>query len=484
MTNLQSVLTFDGQDDYVATTLDAQPSALPAITWEAWVKPTRNINNWEPILSTDDGGWDRGVSINAGRFRIYHGTGAWNAVEVDINQWQHIAVVYAADKQVKFYKNGTEYIYSGRSSVGSTKNRLHIGRSSGNGAYCFQGSITEVRVWNYVRETADIQRDMNHRLKGNEPGLVGYWPLNEGNGVLAQDKSSNDHNGNISGATWEKSELSLASQPKQNKTESVQTILTFDGVDDYVSLPISSIPAGKEISISFWSKGGSLLPNSNSVFFANAPNFNYIVNIHLPWSNSNIYFDCGSDGPNYNRIQKTAQATDFKDTWTHWAFTLNANAGKMVIYLNGELWCEGNDKALSIPKASQAFLGKGLYGYYHGSLSDVRVWDRELTPAEIKDTMSVRLTGKETGLVGYWPLDDGGGIQVTDKSGHGNHGTIDGATWETGEVPVRERAGTVSFSRQQSQGTGLKDYTYWYHWEKSLPQQTDKKPFRRGRIWC
>ncbi|MDD3045823.1 MAG: hypothetical protein PHF33_10245 [Candidatus Delongbacteria bacterium] len=34
-------LDFDGVNDYVQTTLDVQPSAIPVTTWEAWVKPSR-----------------------------------------------------------------------------------------------------------------------------------------------------------------------------------------------------------------------------------------------------------------------------------------------------------------------------------------------------------------------------------------------------------------------------------------------------------
>src|SRR4051812_38699714 len=46
---------FDGLDDYVATTLDVQPSAMPYSTWEAWVYPTRpNHGTRQQIFSTDD----------------------------------------------------------------------------------------------------------------------------------------------------------------------------------------------------------------------------------------------------------------------------------------------------------------------------------------------------------------------------------------------------------------------------------------------
>ncbi len=43
--------------------------------------------------------------------------------------------------------------------------------------------------------------------------------------------------------------------------------------------------------------------------------------------------------------------------------------------------------------------------------------------------MCRQLTGTETGLVGYWPMNEGedntcaGGEDVCDQSGNGNHGT-------------------------------------------------------------
>ncbi len=45
--------------------------------------------------------------------------------------------------------------------------------------------------------------------------------------------------------------------------------------------------------------------------------------------------------------------------------------------------------------------------------------------------MSSPPTGNEAGLVGYWNFNEGSGSTVTDLSGNGNNGTINGATWST-----------------------------------------------------
>jgi hypothetical protein len=43
-----------------------------------------------------------------------------------------------------------------------------------------------VRFWNCARTAKEIAKFRTHRLSGFEPGLVGYWPLNDGaNGTAA-----------------------------------------------------------------------------------------------------------------------------------------------------------------------------------------------------------------------------------------------------------------------------------------------------------
>ena len=46
----------------------------------------------------------------------------------------------------------------------------------------YAGEIDEVRVWNAVRSQGQIQSNMYLSLVGNEPGLMGYWRLDEGSG--------------------------------------------------------------------------------------------------------------------------------------------------------------------------------------------------------------------------------------------------------------------------------------------------------------
>ncbi|MBP0011132.1 LamG-like jellyroll fold domain-containing protein [Roseofilum sp. Belize Diploria] len=435
-TSEQSALMFDGEDDHIATTLDAQPSALPATTWEAWVKPTRNINRWENILSTDDQGWDRSIGTNGGQFGIYHGKEAWKPVKADINRWQHIAVVYGADKHIKFYKNGTEYVYSGRSTIGSTKLPFHIGRSAWNPKNCFQGFITEVRVWDSARTAADIQNDMNRRLTGNEPGLVGYWPLNEGQGTTGTDQSNQGHDGTINGATWETSDLELPPAPKvepataepSETTSTETTLLTFDGVDDYVNIPTNpTLDLTDNFTIEAWIKPEVLGKR--------------IVDKNIGGKNEGFTFDTYPQNLRFinKGIAFTSRTPLKTGIWQHVAVTFKHEANGAKLYINGEEENKATPSRVGTVTKLPVRLGSQadkLGNLFKGEMAEVRIWNRVRSPEEIKASMNQQLTGEEEGLMAYWPLNEGTGTTAEDHTSHGNTGTVHSGTWATSDLSL------------------------------------------------
>ena len=60
--------------------------------------------------------------------------------------------------------------------------------------------------------------------------LVGYWKFDEGTGTLAADSSGHGNNGTLTGGpTW-------SASPTNSITFTNPYALSFDGVDDYVSI--------------------------------------------------------------------------------------------------------------------------------------------------------------------------------------------------------------------------------------------------------
>ncbi len=168
--------------------------------------------------------------------------------------------------------------------------------------------------------------------------------------------------------------------------------LNFNG-NSYLSLPENRLDQLKdEITICFWAKGGEEQPVNGSILEAVDAEGRRVLNIHFPWSNGQIYWDAG-DGANYDRINKQAVETDYKNQWNHWAFVKNASTGSMKIYRNGQLWHSGTGMTKLIQSITSFTLGKGLTydGPYYGSVDELMVFKRELPVDQIRELMQYKL---------------------------------------------------------------------------------------------
>ncbi len=97
------------------------------------------------------------------------------------------------------------------------------------------------------------------------------------------------------------------------------------------------------------------------------------------------------------------------DEWYHVAGTYKASDKSMKLYINGDLAASGTWQGTdTISWNSHAFIGSlsGSEYRFSGSISDVRVYDATRSETQIESDMSSVLVGNESGLVGYWKLDD------------------------------------------------------------------------------
>jgi len=231
-----------------------------------------------------------------------------------------------------------------------------------------------------------------------------------------------------------------ASNPLQIKGETTADVsglyaqngFSLNNVNGEIEIPTDPFASiSDEITISFWSYGNEKVQPVNTSFVHGLDaNNNRSVNIHLPWSNGSIYFDCGSEGGTYDRINKAASPEEYKGQWNHWAVTKNANSGEMKIYLNGNLWHSGTEKTRRID--IQNFIIGARQGgkyYYYGKIDEVRIWDKALAQTEIQDWMYKIVDASHPDyahLVAYYQIDEGTGSITQDASIHGKTGTING----------------------------------------------------------
>ena len=119
----------------------------------------------------DDGGWDRFLGMNSGSVIIGAGY-EWKPTTFNINQWQHIALVYSGNT-VRFYKNGIEYSAPTTHALGMSTASLSIGCRTSPSTEFFGGKLDEVRIWstassrNVMRQ---IGRSCNISVEGRHLG--------------------------------------------------------------------------------------------------------------------------------------------------------------------------------------------------------------------------------------------------------------------------------------------------------------------------
>lgn len=210
---LEDALTFDGQDDYVSLGNPDILNFAGQITIEAWIKP-QNITKTQNIVAH---GYHRNpdaeVFLRIAEAEHEYQIGSWNGddhrvgypiPDEDIGTWVHLAGSY--DGAVwKLYRNGIKVRESIEATGVLQVNANWAIAAAGNGTErFFHGQISEVRIWNKACSQQEIQENQFRQLKGNELGLVGYWPLDEGKGTTTQDRTSNGNLGQIAGVQWSK----------------------------------------------------------------------------------------------------------------------------------------------------------------------------------------------------------------------------------------------------------------------------------------
>ena len=220
----------------------------------------------------------------------------------------------------------------------------------------------------------------------------------------------------------------------------VDSYVDFDN-GKYLDIPMNDYDLGDEITISFWSYGdANALPANTSILEGFDKFNNRVINIHHPWSNSQIYWDAG-EGSGYDRINKSASSSDFSGSWTHWAFTKNTPNGTMRIYRNGNLWHSGTNKSRTIGEIRHLRVAKNRSNGnpWTGKMDELRVWDKALTQTEIQDWMHKDVTSahpQHSDLLVYFRFNSATPV---------NEGNLSLTPYWQGAPAIRNYSGTDRF---------------------------------------
>ncbi len=177
-------------------------------TLEVWLKTDQSLTGTGaylgnpivyadvPALTTDD----FGASILNNKFQMTIGnpdTPVRSTSDVTTNEWVHVAASRTRSTGlVLVFVNGVlEGSGTGNTNALSASPTMSIGGRAMRDF--FVGQLADLRIWSTVRTQAEILGNMHRRLEGNEPGLVGYYRLDEAQGVTVKDSSSSQNDAKL-----------------------------------------------------------------------------------------------------------------------------------------------------------------------------------------------------------------------------------------------------------------------------------------------
>ena len=307
--------------------------------------------------------------------------------------WYHLAAVWDPTvHNLYLYVNGT---LAGTQNYGTDTPQYNFSDPVLIGANSFPSTLTidDARVYNRALSAQDIKTlyTSTGGMSGDiTTGLKGYWKFDEGSGTAAADSSGSGNNGTLTnGPTW--------------TTGKINGALSFDGVDDYVSVANnSSLNFGAaDFTITAWIKttnaslGQSIVSHFNSSDYAG---FDFAFST----GDTNCVAGkiCFWDGTNWTSVTSGIASSQY----THVAAVRSGTS--MTFYVNGA-GTGTTTVSASIPASTNTF-NIGQSGQpasprtFSGTIDDVRVYNRALSASDVLTLYNMTATScaSPTGYTG------------------------------------------------------------------------------------
>ncbi|HVS58768.1 MAG TPA: LamG domain-containing protein, partial [Candidatus Saccharimonadales bacterium] len=422
-----------------------QPAALCTsnVTVSAWVNPSSYDSSGSGIVSY--GGTVQFYFDSSGylRFQVHDSSNVSHAFispsAYSPGSWYDVTAAYDGST-VNMYVNGSNVLstsYTG--GIGTNhcadagNNFLLANYGSDSTTKGFLGALDDIRYYNRalsVAEVTALYNSYNDPLDTNqgEVGLVGWWKLN-GN--------YNDSTPYAISCSPQYFTPVYEADRKGRNPGALSLTGTNLGLD--CGQPTSARVAN--ISLSAWVKPTSWNSGDNGIAAYGAayqlyftPSGYLTFEVHDPSNVSHAF---------------TSPSAYSTGNWYHVAATYDGT--NVVLYVNGAAvlttaYAGGIDTALYTTTGNDVVISNDASGSstdgFLGALSDIRIYNRALTAAELTNiynsydsqislggggqstTTSINL---QKGLVGYWPMNG----NATDATPYSDNGTVSSATLTT-----------------------------------------------------
>jgi dextranase len=237
--------------------------------------------------------------------------------------------------------------------------------------------------------------------------LLAYWTFDEGSGTVAYDSSGNSNTGTV---------VNLGSNPITWDSGVIRGALYCDGqtevtVPNSASLnPVNGVSIAGWVDADYWGSG-SYVPR---IVEKGASDNQYAL---LSTSSGQLEFLLS--GVSNGTLVVNAPANS---SWHHLAGTYDGTV--MRFYVDGQQVAQ--QPASGPPSVTTDALAVGIkpggnpLTAFSGSIDDLRIYGRALSPAEVTQLFAMSATN----LLAYWTFDEGSGSIAYDSSGYNNTGTV------------------------------------------------------------
>ncbi len=408
------------EDGHFVTLAPAAELGLDGdFTVEAWIRCTasdlkgRNLT----ILGTDEAGEGLGLHLVLRDGRAYMGFYANDTAgvtPVTIGAWHHIAFRYSSvdgGQQAIFINGVLDAVGQGRAPFAG-RGVVYLGKCFNS--HFWRGQISELRIWGEARSEAQIQAKLCRRLTGSEPGLRGYWPLDDGDGGVARDarvpvdkltlrplpeSAFTRHSGVLNGAGWV-----LDWSPLRGLKADVEpgdvVVAEFDGATTHIAVSAHpSLAVNEELTVEAWVKASGA---GKSV--RDYP----VASMHGAQSGWELRAGEGTCGIliTVDRVYHEANVSGLSpQDWYHIAGVYDG--ALLRLYVNGVLKQSVSVAGSVTPFQGELNIGRNSYWpsrMYAGQIAELRVWGRARGQAELHRAMFTRASGDAAGLLAVFAL--------------------------------------------------------------------------------
>ena len=220
-------------------------------------------------------------------------------------------------------------------------------------------------------------------------GLVAYWPMDEGSGTVAHDRSDNGHDGTLeNGPEW-------TGESKMGKGA-----LAYDGADDRIVVESFDVEGGTGITLAAWIKPNSLNDDARIISKAQGGGTpdHYWAMVLSGNGEDDLEFRLRTDVGAPSRITVPDGQDVEAGVWTHLAVTWDVNDPNMRFYKNGEeihmagkpgaAVGIGPDVKIGIGNQSISAGADSMDRPFDGIMDDVAIWSRGLNQEEIAELIA------------------------------------------------------------------------------------------------